>query len=162
MLIIHDVTLIFVILSELHHFTSWINSVVCFVMYNFVLWMSILTYVFVWVFVMHIFVRMTIHIPMGFCHVHLCTNDYPYYYCMGFRHAHLCTNDYPCSYGFSSCTSLYEWLSISLCMGFRHAHFCTNDNPYSFCMGFRHANFCTNDYQYSYGFSSWTFLWSRG
>ena len=72
-----------------------INSVVCFVMYNFVLWMSILTYVFVWV----------------FFHVHVCTNDYlyPYWFssctclykwlsislCMGFHHVHFCTNDYP-------------------------------------------------------------------
>ena len=31
---------------------------------------------------------------------------------MGFRHAHFCTNYYPYSYGFSSCTFLYEWLSI--------------------------------------------------
>ena len=133
-------------LVKLHHFSSWINSVVCFVMYNFVLWMSILTYVFAWVNVMHIFVRMTIHILMGFRHVHLCTNDYPYYSCMCFRHVHLCTNDYPFPcvwvfvmhiflrttmhslvYGFSSCTFLYEWLSISLCVGFRHAHFCTNE-----------------------------------
>ena len=41
-----------------------INSFVCFVMYKFVLWMSILTYVFVWVFVMYMFVRLTIHILM--------------------------------------------------------------------------------------------------
>ena len=67
---------------------------------------------FVWVFVMHIFVRMTIHILMSFFHVHLCTNYYPYYSCMGFRHAHLCTNDYTYSYGFSSCTFLYEWVQV--------------------------------------------------
>ena len=105
---------------KLHHFTSWIDSVVCFVMYNFVLWMSILIYVFVWVFVMYIFVRMTIHIAMGFHHVHLCTNDYPYYY------------------GFSSCDPLYEWLSISL--GFRHVHFCTNDYHF-FLNGFSSCTF---------------------
>ena len=74
--------------------------------------MSILTYVFVWVFVMHIFLRMTIHILMYFRHVHVCTNDYPYFY------------------GFLSCTCLYEWLSIFLCMGFHYAHFCTNDYPF--------------------------------
>ena len=34
--------------------------------------MSILTYVFVWVFVMYMFVRITIHILMGFRHVHVC------------------------------------------------------------------------------------------
>ena len=74
-------------------------------------------------------------------HINIC-------FCMGFRHAHLCTNDYPYSYGFlsctflyerlciiflngfSSCTFLYKWLSIFLCMGVRHAHFCTNDYPF--------------------------------
>ena len=99
-----------------------------FVMHIFV-WMTI-NIILEWVFVMHNFVQMTIHILMGFRHVHLCTNDYPYYSCTGFRHVHFCTNDYPYSYGFSSCTSLYKWLSISLCMGFRHAHFCTNDYPF--------------------------------
>ena len=49
-----------------------INSIVCFVMYKIVLWMSILTYDFVWVFVMYMFVR------MGFRHAHFCTNDYTY------------------------------------------------------------------------------------
>ena len=95
-------------------------------------WLSI----FFWVFVMHISVRMNIHIIKGFCHAHLCTNDYPYYFCNGFRHAHLCTNDYPYSYcmgfrhghlcmndypyssGFSSCTSLYEWLFKLFLYGF--------------------------------------------
>ena len=114
---------------KLHHFTSWIDWVVCFVMYNFVLWMSVLTYVFVWVFVMYIFVRMTIHILMDFRHVHVCTNDYPYYSCIGFCHVHVCMNDYsfPCVWvfvmhiyvrmtihflvnGFLSCTCLYEWI----------------------------------------------------
>ena len=32
---------------------------------------------FIWFFVMHISVRMTIHTHMGFRHAHLCTNDYP-------------------------------------------------------------------------------------
>ena len=59
------------------------------------------------------FVRMTSHIIlMGFRHVHVCTNDYPFpcvwgsvmhiyvrmtihFFCMGFRHLHVCTNDYP-------------------------------------------------------------------
>ena len=145
---------------KIHHFTSWIDSVVCFVMYKFVLWMSILTYFSVWFFVMYMFVRMTIHILMGFRHVHVCTNDYSYY-----------------SYGFSSCTSLYEWQSISLCMDFCHAHFCTNDYPFllngfssctclyewlsiSLCMDFCHARFCLNDYPFLLnGFSSCMFLY---
>ena len=65
-------------------------------------------------------------------------------------------------YGFWSCTSLFERLSI-LFFGFRYAHICTNDYPYYFLIfdmhislrmtihiifGFRHANICMNDYQY--------------
>ena len=78
---------------------------------------------------MHIFVRMTIHIVIGFCHAYLCTNDYPYYY------------------WFLSCSSLYKWLSllflvfvmrmflrmtIHILMGFFNVHVCTNDYPYYF------------------------------
>ena len=108
--------------------------------YSYYFWMGFVMHIFVrmtihiilvWVFVMHISVQMTTHILMGFRHAHLCTNDYPYYSCMGFCHAQLCTNnysyyscmgfrhapiytnDYPYSYGFSSCTSLYEWLFCS-------------------------------------------------
>ena len=145
MLIIHDVTLTFVILSETSSFLRVeINSVVCFVMYNFLL----LTYVFVWVFVMHIFVRMTIHILMGFRHVHVCTNDYPYYFCMGFRHAHLFTNDHPFSHGFSSCTCLYEWLFIPVVWVFV-MHISVQMTIHFFWMGFRHEYICTNDYLFS-------------
>ena len=86
-------------------------------------------------------------------------------------------NDYPYSYGFSSCTCFYEWLSISLWMGFCHAHFCTNYYPFllngfssctflyqwlsiSFYMGFCHAHFCTNDCPFILnGLSSWTFMY---
>ena len=56
----------------------------------------------IWIFVIHISVRRTIH-----------------FFWMGFRHAHSCTNDYPfLVHGFSSCTFLYEWLSISFEWGF--------------------------------------------
>ena len=133
-------------------------------MYKIVLWMSILTNVFVWVFVMYMFVRMTIHISMRFRHVHVCTNDYPYYYVwvfvmhisvqmtiypllfvMGFRPVHVCTNDYPFLLnGFSSCTFLYGWL---------HYHFewvfvmyiSVRMTTISFWMDCRHARFCAND-----------------
>ena len=105
-----------------------INSLVSFVMYKIVLWMSLLTYVFVWVFVMSMFVRMTIHIRMGFHHVHICTDDYPFL-----------LNSFP------SCKFLYGWLpyhfewifviyisvrmtTISFWMDCRHLHFCTNDS----------------------------------
>ena len=74
-------------------------------------------FIFLWVFVMHIFVRMTIHISfwMGFCHAYSCTNDYSY------------------SYGFLSWTWFYEWISILFLNGFCHAHFSTNDYPF-FCV----------------------------
>ena len=58
-LIIYDVTLATVIMSELHHVTSWLNPVIC---------VSIWLYVFV----MHDSVQMTIHIIIGFCHAQLC------------------------------------------------------------------------------------------
>ena len=100
-------------------------------------WLSLLLCVFV----MHIFVWMTIHILMVFAS---CTSLYEWltiflwvcvmhisvrmtiHILMGFRHAHIFTNDYPYYFRISSCTSLYEWLSIFF-MGFRHAHLCTND-----------------------------------
>ena len=48
-------------------------------------------YYCVWLFVMNISVRMTIHLFwMRFCHVHVCTNDYHFLV-----------------YGFASCTFLY-------------------------------------------------------
>ena len=145
MLIIHDVTLTFFIMSELHNFTSWINSVVClwilyvmswsnpvicyihiiivFFMYNCVPWMSLLVYVFV----MHNFVRMTFNIIFGSGHEHLCKNDYPDYY------------------RFLSCTFMYDWLSrllwvfvmhifvrmtIHILLGFCHSRICKNYYPF--------------------------------
>ena len=76
-------------------------------------WVSILFLVFV----MRIFVRMTIHIIfIGFLHAHLFTNDYPYYFWMDYRHAHICTNAFP--YFIYICLRhaylLYERLSILL------------------------------------------------
>ena len=103
-------------------------------------------------FVMHIFVRMTIRIHMGFRLAHFCTNDYPCSFLMGFRHAHFCTNDYPflCVWVFVMHISVR--MTIHIHMGFRHRHFCMNDYPYSFWMGFRHAHFCTNDYLFPISF----------
>ena len=84
-------------------------------------WLSLLVYVFD----MHNFLQMTIHIIFDFCHAHLCTNDYSYYFWI------------------LSCTSLSEWLSIlflvfimhisvritiHIIIGFCHAHLCTNDH----------------------------------
>ena len=114
-----------------------------------------------------------------FCHVQICTLNVHINicFCMNFRHTHLCTNDSPYSYGFLSCTCLYEWLSNILCMGFRRVHVCTNDFPFilnsflsctclyewlslSLWMGFHHAHFCTNDYPFLLnGFLSCTLLY---
>ena len=95
--------------------------------------------ILLWVLVMHIFVQITIHISMDFCHPHLCTNDYSYYY------------------GFLSCKYLYEWQYISLwvfimhiserrnihiIIGFGHVLLMT----IHITIGFRHAHFCTIDY----------------
>ena len=132
-------------------------------------WLSIC----LWVFVMHISVRMTIHIIlMGFCHVHVCTNDYPFpcvwvfvmhipvrmtinFFSMGFRHAHLCTNDYPFLLKwFSSCTFLYKWLSISFEWVFVMYMF-VRMTIHFFWMGFRHVHGCTNDYPFLF---EWVFV----
>ena len=79
-------------------------------------------------------------------------------------------------YGFSSCTCLYEWLSISLWffvmfMFVRMTiviilvwvfvmHISVRLTIHFFWMDFRHADFCTNDYHFFLnGFSSSTFLY---
>ena len=140
-----------VIISELYHFTSWVNSVAClwilyvmswlnpdiryihivirFCQFTFLYkWLSILllyvlscTNLYEWlcilflVFVMRISVRMTIHIIIDFridddmIHISVLMTIH---ILLGYRNAHMCTNDYPYSYRFSSCTSLYKWLSI--------------------------------------------------
>ena len=121
------------------------------------------------------FCTLNVHISicfcMGFRHAHLCTNDHPYYSCMGFRHAHLCTNDYPYSYGYSSCTFLYEWLSIFISVFVIHIsvrmtiqiifewvfvmHIHVLMTTIYFWIGFCHAHFCTNGHHFFlYGFSS--------
>ena len=123
----------------------------------------------VWVFVMHISVRMTIHfflncfslctylyewlsisLCIGFRHAHLGTNDYPYSFRKSFRHVHLYTNDYPFLCLRVSVMHISVRMTIDIHMGFHHGHFCTNDYPYSFWNGFRRAHFCTNDYPYSF------------
>ena len=108
-------------------------------------------------FFMHNFVRMTIHIIFCFWHAHLCTNEYPYYY------------------RYSSCTSMYELLSIFFWVFVMHifvqmtTHIILGFVMHIFVrvtihisMGFvrhifvqmtihiltgpRHAHLCTNDY----------------
>ena len=95
---------------------------------------------------MYIFVRMTIHIIFW----------------MGFRHAHLYTNDYTFSYWFSSCTSLYGWLSMFLCVFVMYISvrmtihiilvwvffmYISVGMTIHILMGFRHVHLCTNDYK---------------
>ena len=84
---------------------EWLSTFIwVFVMHIFV---RITIYLlFVWVFVMHISVQMTIHILMGFCHAYFCTNENPYSSCMGFR----------------QCTFLYERLSIFLWVFVMHIY----------------------------------------
>ena len=94
-------------------------------------------------------VRMTIHFFwMGFCHVHVCMNDYPYlcvwvfimnisvrmtmhFFWMGFCHVHVCTNDYPfpCIWVFVMHISVRMTIHF-FWMGFCHVHVCTNDYPF--------------------------------
>ena len=136
-------------------------------------WVSI----FLWVFVLYMFVRMTIYIIlMGFRHVHVCTNDYPFplngfssftclyewlsnSLCIGFHDAHFSTNDYPILLnGFSSCTCLYEWLSNSFEWVFV-MNISVRMTTISFWMDCRHLHFCTNDNHFFLnGLSSFTFL----
>ena len=138
-------------MSELHHFTSWFNSVVF-------LW---ILYVMSW----SNPVMYYIHIIIRFCHVQFCTNECPYYFwfssctihvIMVFRHAHLCTNDYPCYYRFLSYTSLYQWLSMLLWVFVMHISVWMTIH---ILMCFCNAHLCTNEYPYSYGFSSCTSLY---
>ena len=75
---------------------------------------------------MHFSVQMTMHILMGFRHVHLCTKDYAGVFVM---HISVRMTIHILFVFYSFCTFLYEWLSISFCKDFRHAHFCTNDYP---------------------------------
>ena len=77
---------VYISVLALHMFLS------CTTLYE---WLSILFFVFV----MHISVRMTMHIIFGFCHAHLCTNDYPYYF------------------WFSSCTTIADLTNVISVIG---------------------------------------------
>ena len=96
-LIIHDVTLALVIMSELHHFTSWFNLVVCLWILHVMSWFNPVMFYnhIIILFVMYKLVWLTVHIIICFCHAQLCMNDYAYYYSA------------------LSCTNLYEWLFYS-------------------------------------------------
>ena len=89
--------------NDYHFFLNGLSS--CTILYE------LLSFLFEWVFVMHIYVRMTvIYFWMDFRHTHFCTNDYKFF-CIDCRHANFCTNDYHFFFiGFSSCTFLYEFL----------------------------------------------------
>ena len=118
--------------------------------------MSILTYVFVWVFVMYMSVRMTIHISIAFLHIHVCTNDYSYY-CVWFFVTHISvqmTIYLLLLNGISSCTCLYEWLSIFFWIGFPHVHVLGMTIRF-FSKDFRHVHVCTNDYPFP---CEWVFV----
>ena len=94
--------------DDYHFFLNGFSS--CTILYD---W---LPFIFEWIVVMHISVRMT---TISFW--------------MDFRYAHFCTNCYHfVLYGFSSCTFCANDFPYFLYMDFRHAYFCANDFPYSF------------------------------
>ena len=117
-------------------------------------------FILVWVFVMYMFVQMTIHIIVY--RFSSCTFLYKW---LSFL-----------SNGLLSCTFLCEWLpflfewifvmyisvrrtTISFWKDCCHLHFCTNDYTISYWMDCFHAHFCTNDYHFFFdGLSSCTFL----
>ena len=158
-----------------------------FVIYNFVIWMSISVYIFV----MLISVQMNFNIIKKIGHAHLCMNDYPYSFgfsAFTFIYAWISSSIFfwifvmhiyvlmtiLIIFRLSWCTSLYEWLSILLwvfvmyifvqrtihnLLYFRHAHLCTN--KYSYFFSFLS---CTSLYEqisilFLYGFSSYTSLY---
>ena len=136
-------------------------------------WLSI----FLWFFVMHIFVRMTIHfLVYGFLSctflyewlsisfewffvMHISVRMTAISFWMGFCYAHFCTNDYHLFLnGFSSCTFLYEWLPFLFEWVFL-MHISVRMTIIYFWMVFRHTHFCMNDYHFFvYWFLSCTFL----
>ena len=76
-----------------------------------------------WVFVMYMFLRMTINfIWMGFRHVHFCTDDYVLILNRFLSYPFLYKWLPPILNWFSSYTCLYEWLSIFLYIDFCHAY----------------------------------------
>ena len=134
-------------------------------------WLSI----FLWVFVMYIFVRMTIHIMLACVFVIHISIRMTIHILMGFvMHIFLRMTIHFLVYGFSSCTFLYEWLSIywvSSCTFLYEwlpflfesvfvMHISVRMTTISFWMSFRHAYFCTNYYQvFMKSFPSCTFLY---
>ena len=109
-----------------------------YILYGFSSWTSLYEWlsIFLWVFVMYIFVRMTIHIILVWVFVMYISVRMTIHNLMGFRHAHLCTYDYPFP-----------------CVGVFVMHISVRMTTISFWMGFRHAHFCVNDFRYSFGFS---------
>ena len=74
--IVHDIILTLVIISELHHFTRWFNSVVCLWILGVMIWLTQICVIFT--------------IIISFRHVQLSTNDSRTSIC--FCHAQLFTN----------------------------------------------------------------------
>ena len=83
---------------------------------------------FEWVFVMYMFLWMTIHLLVyGFSS---CTFQYEWL-CISFEwvfimYMFVWMTIHFLVYGFLSCTFLYEWLPFLFEMNFRHTHFCLN------------------------------------
>ena len=101
-----------------------------------------LPFLFEWIVVIYISVRMTINS-----------------FWMDCRRLHFCTNDYDFFFEWIVVIYISVWMTtISLWMGFRHVYFCTNDYPF-LLNGLRHARFCASGYHFFLNwFSSYTFL----
>ena len=115
--------------------------------------------IFLWVLVMYMFVRMTIHFLLyGFSP---CTFLYEWL-SISFKwvfvmHISVRITIHFFLKGLSSWTFLYEWLSINFEWVFV-MHISVRMTTISFGMDCRHAHFCTNYYHFVvYGFSSCTF-----
>ena len=90
-------------------------------------WLSI----FLWVFVMYIFVRMTIHIILVWFFVMHISVRMTIHILMGFLHAHICTNDYPFPCVWVVVMHISVWMTIHFYWTcFCHVHVCMNDYPF--------------------------------
>ena len=79
--------------------------------------------------------------------------------CMGLRHAHFCTDDFHILLGFSSCTSLYEWLSILFLYGFSSCTYLYEWLSIFLWVFVMHIFVRMTIHFLVYGFSSCTFLY---
>ena len=96
--------------------------------------------ILVLVFLMHISVRMTIHILIGFRHAHLCTKNYPFL-CGSVFFIHISLRmTIHILFVLVFVLHIYVRFTIHILIGFRQAHLCTNDYEF-FLFGFPSCTF---------------------